>query len=112
MGAFIARILMWVIFGWFIHETIDKFNKHLAISLNPYVGVVIVGLVFVFQEYAIRKWTIQEGSPAGNHSVDRKNRKLFLVIAWSLVIGLLLFVIMIWFGVLYKQIAGGLNLYQ
>ena len=107
MGSFIARILLCLILGWIMYETISKFSKLFALSLNPYLGIAPGALLFILQEYAIRKWMIRDESVSANKSIGPKGHRIFSVLTWSLVICLLLSIMIVWLGVIYKQIVGG-----
>jgi len=60
MGTFIVRAIIWLIFGFFIYETINEFNKLFGLSLNPYFGIIPIALVYVFQEFLLKKWKVNE----------------------------------------------------
>ena len=56
----VARAILFVIFGFFIYETINEFNKLSDLSLNLYFAFVPTILVYVFQEFLIRKMRANE----------------------------------------------------
>ena len=55
MGSFVARAVVYLIFGFFIYEIINEFNKLFGLSLNPYFAIVPAVLVYVVQEFVIKK---------------------------------------------------------
>ena len=108
MGPFIARLLLWFIFGWVIYETIHKFNKLFNLSLNPYLGIIPTIIIFVFQEYSLRKWSMKEDLISPDGTVEQKNRKFYSVITWLLIICFMLFIIIVWLGAIFRQITEGI----
>ena len=61
MAPFAARAIIGLIFGFLIYETINESNKLLGLSLTPYLAFAIVPvvLVYVFQEFVIKKLKLQ-----------------------------------------------------
>jgi hypothetical protein len=104
MGSFIARALLWFIFGFFIHDIINEFNKLFGMNLNPYFAIVPTILFYVFQEFLIKKWTIRKKSTSINDLIERKRDRIFYIIAWLLTICLMLSILIVWLGVTYKAV--------
>lgn len=104
MASLVARVILCIIFGFFIYETINEFNKLFALSLNPYFAIVPTVLVYVAQEWVIRKLNASaRADPICKH-VQPRFDKVFYVIAWILVAILFLVVFAVWAGVIYKGI--------
>jgi hypothetical protein len=83
--AFVARAVLCMIFGFFIHETITEFNKLCGLSLNPYFAIFPTLLLYVFQEVVIRKWRANEKAIPINKPIKQKFDKVFYLIAWIIV---------------------------
>jgi len=111
MGPFIARILLWIIWGWVTYETIAEFNKLFTLSLNPYLGIPPVAFMGIFQEYILRKRTMKKQSVPAINAIEPKSHKMASVMSGLLVIGLLICLLLgmalLWLGVIYKQILEG-----
>ena len=104
MASFVARAILCLIFGFFIYETINEFNKLFGLSLNPYLAIVPAGLVYVFQEFVIKKWRANEEAEPIDKLKEPKIAKVFYFIAWILVASFFLGILVVWAGVIYKQI--------
>ena len=104
MGPFIARALLWFIFGFFIHDIINEFNKICSMNLNPYFAIVPTILFYGFQEFLIKKWAEEKRSASINELTERKIDRIFYIIAWLFIICLMLSILIVWLGVVYKGI--------
>jgi hypothetical protein len=60
MASLVARATLCLIFGFFIYETINEFNKLSGLSLNPYLAIAPAVLVFVSHEVVIKKFGATE----------------------------------------------------
>ena len=104
MGSFIARALLWFIFGFILHDIINEFNKLFVMNLNPYFAIVPTILFYVFQEFLVRRWTISKKSASINELVDQKRDRIFYIIAWLFTIFFMLSILIVWLGLTYKAI--------
>jgi hypothetical protein len=104
MASLVARAILCLIFGFFIYETINEFNKLSGLSLNPYVAIVPTVLVFVFQEFVIKKFRANEKAVPIKKPARPKIDKVYYFIAWILVALFFLTIFAVWAGVIYKQI--------
>jgi hypothetical protein len=104
MASFVARAILCLIFGFFIYETIDEFNKIFGLSLNPYFAIVPAVLVYASQEFVIKRWKSNEKAVAINKPVEPRIDKVFYVIAWLLLAIFLFVTFAVWAGVIYKAI--------
>ena len=104
MGSFVGRAILCLIFGFFIYETINEFNKLLGLSLNPYFAIVPAVLVYVFQEFVIKILRANEEAVLINKPMEPRIDKVFYFMAWILVVSFFLGIFVFWAGVIYKQI--------
>ena len=107
MASFVAKVALCLIFGFFIYETINELNKLFRLSLNPYFAIIPAALVYVFQEFVIKKWksNVKE-FPVETPTEARVNKIIFFV-TWLLVAGFFLGILVVWAGAIYKQIIKG-----
>jgi hypothetical protein len=106
MASLVARAILCLIFGFFIYETINEFNKLSGLSLNPYFAIAPAVLVFVSQEYLIKKLRATEKTVPIRESAGTPNDKVFYFIAWIFLAFFFLAALAVWAGVIYKQIIG------
>jgi hypothetical protein len=104
MVSLVARAILCLIFAFFIYETISEFNKLFGLSLNPYFAIAPAVLVFVFQEFVIKKFRAPEKTVPIKESAGTATDKVFYFIAWILVAIFFLAVLALWAGVICKQI--------
>ena len=104
MGPFIARALLWFIFGFFIHDIISEFNKICGMNLNPYFAIVPTILFYGFQEFLIKKWAEEKKATSINELTERKRDRIFYIIAWLFIVCLMLSILIVWLGVIYKGV--------
>ena len=105
MAPFAARALIGLIFGFFIYETINESNNLFRLSLSPYLAFAIVPavLVYVFQEYVIKKLRACEKAMAINKFVERRIDKFIYIFTWIFLSILVIFSFAIWAGAIYKM---------
>ena len=106
MASFVARAILCLIFGFFIYETINEFNRLSGLSLNPYFAIVPTVLVYVVQEFVIKKLRANEKAVPIKKPVGPKVDKVYYFIAWILVAIFFLAIFVVWAGVICKQIIG------
>lgn len=104
MPSLVARAILCIILGFFIYETINQFNKLFGLSLNPYFAIVPTVLVYVLQEWVIRKLRASERADPIDKPMQPRFDKVFYVIAWMLIAILFLVVFAVWAGVIFKEI--------
>ncbi len=104
MASLVARAVLCLIFGFFIYETINEFNKLFGLSLNPYFAIVPAVLVYVVQEFVIKKLRANEKAVPINKPMEPKIDKVYYFIAWILVAIFFLAILVVWAGMIYKQI--------
>ena len=103
MAPFAARAILFLIFGFFIYETINEFNKLFGLSLNPYLAIVPAVLVYVFQEFVINKLRAYEKAIAISKLMEKRIDKVIYLLAWVFLSILVIFSFVIWAGAIYKQ---------
>ena len=111
MAPFAARAILFLIFGFFIYETINEFNKLFGLSLNPYLAIVPAVLVYVFQEFVINKLRAYEKASPITKPMGKRIDKVFYLLAWVLLSIFLLSILIIWAGSIYKQSIRGYSDY-
>jgi hypothetical protein len=104
MGSFVGRAILCLIFGFSIYETINEFNKLFDLSLNPFFAIVPAVLVYVFQEFVIKKLRASEEAVPIYKPMETKIDKVFYFMVWILVVSFILGILVVWAGVIYKQI--------
>jgi len=104
MASFIARAILWFIFGFFLFYTTEEFNRLFALSTNPYFAIIPAVLVYGFQEFMLKKWKTKGDVVSTNAAVESKFGKIFFILAWILIASLFLCIIIVWAGVIYKEI--------
>ena len=102
MAPFVARAILCLIFGFFIYEIINEFNKLFGLSLNPYFAIVPAGLVYVVQEFVIKKLKANEKALSISKPMKPKFDKVFYFIAWILLAIFFLVILVVWAGLIYK----------
>ena len=104
MASLVARALLCLIFGFFIYETINQFNKLFGLFLNPHFAIVPAVLVFVIQEFLIKRLRVNEKAVPIHKPTQPRTDKLFYFIAWILLAIFFLVILVVWAGVIYKEI--------
>ena len=72
MVSLVVRAILCLIFGFFIYETINEFNKLSGLSLNPYLAIVPSVLAYVVQEFVIKKLRANEKAVPINKPMEPK----------------------------------------
>ena len=104
MATFIARAILWLIIGYFLFYTTKEFNRLFALSINPYFAIIPAVIVSGFQEVMLKRGRAKEEVVSNNATIESKFRKVFPVIAWILIVSLFLCIVIVWVGVIYKEI--------
>jgi len=110
MAPFAARAILCLIFGFFIYETINEFNKLFALSLNPCFAIVAAVLVYVLQEFIIKLRAYEKASPIAK-PMQKRIDKVFYLLAWVLLSIFFLGIFILWAGMIYKQSIRGYSDY-
>jgi len=103
MVSFVARAILWFIFAFILFDSIKEFNKLFNLSLNPYFAFVPAVLNYLFQEYIIKKWKINQ------ETHTKIMDKILFFVGWIFIGSVCLCVLVVWALVIYKaSIKGGL----
>jgi len=105
MAPFAARAIISLIFGFLIYEAINEFNKLFGLSLNPYLVLAIIpaGLVYVFQEFVIKKLRANEKVVPINRPMNTRIDKVWYFFTWVLLSIFFILILVICAGAIYKQ---------
>ena len=104
MASFIARAILWLIFAFFLFETVKEFNKLFSLSINPYLAIIPVVLMYGFQEFMVKKKKAYGETESTNNIIEARFGRVFYVMSGIFVIVFLLFIVLVWAGVIYKSI--------
>jgi len=104
MSAFIARAILWFIIAVILFDTTREFNNLFDLSLNPYFAFVPFVLVYGFQEFMIKKRTANEKAVSNSNAQESILTKVAHIGVWIIVASLFLGILIVWGGVIYKQI--------
>ena len=107
MASFIARIALYLIFGFIIYETIGEFNKLFSLTLNPYTAIIPVVPIWIFQELLTKEKRANDQATPMNRPMEPRPNRVIYVVAWVLVATFFLGILFIWAGAIYKQIIKG-----
>ena len=107
MVRYIARAILWFIFAFILFDTIKEFNRLFGLSLNPYSAIVPAVLIYVFQEFMLKRWKTHEKAAITGNSIQSITIKIFYVMVWIMVASLFLGIIIVWAAVIYKNIITG-----
>jgi hypothetical protein len=103
MGPFIARALMWLVFGFFTANIINEF-KLFNIPVSWYAVMVPVILLFGLQEAILKRLEIKRKTLTDADIQKSKTFKLLYILVWIFVICLLPSIPLVWWGVIKKTI--------
>lgn len=104
MAHFAARAIIGIIFGFLFYETINESNKVFGLSLSPYLAFTIVPavLIYVFQEFVIKKLRDYVKAIAITEPMERRIDKVIYLLTWVFLFILVIFAFVIWAGAIYK----------
>jgi hypothetical protein len=103
MAPFIARAILWLIFGFILFYSIKEFNKLFSLSINPYYAIIPAVLNFFYGEYIFKKWKfIQETQ--SKKSTESRIEKIVLFMGCIIVGSVILCVLIVWALGIYKNI--------
>jgi hypothetical protein len=107
MIPFIARAFLWLTFGFLSTDIINEF-KLFGRPLPFYAVMGPAMLFFGLQEAILKRLEIKQKSSTGPEFVQSRLFKIFYIVMWIFVIGLLLTIPLVWWGLIKKAtIAGG-----
>lgn len=106
MGPFIARAILWLVFGFFVTDIINEF-KLFDTSVPLYAVMGPVMLFFALQEAYLKRLEIKRKSSSGAEFIETKTFKIFYIIMWMFFICLMLGIPLVWWGVIKKFITTG-----
>lgn len=110
MTAFIARAVLWLIFGFFATDIINEFRLF-DMPVQWYAVMGPVMLMFGLQEAVLKRLEIKRVASTDPDFAESRWFKIFYIAMWIFVICLLAGIPIIWWGVIKKTITGssGLN---
>jgi len=106
MGAFIARAVLWLIFGLIASDIINEFNSF----GRPVPWYVVIGPVMLFfglQEAFLKRLEIKRQFSSEPEFDQSRWFKISYVLMWIFVICLLASIPLVWWGLLKKAITAG-----
>jgi hypothetical protein len=103
MGPFIARAVLWLVFGFFVTDIINEF-KWFDKPVQWYAVMGPVMLLFGLQEVFLKRLEIKRKSLTNNEIQESKAFKIFYILVWIFVICLLIGIPVVWWGVIKKTI--------
>jgi hypothetical protein len=106
MAAFIARAVLWLIFGFVLTDIFNEFKVFDA-PLPLYAVLGPVMLFFALQEIFLKRLEIKRKSSKGVEFFETKTFKIFYILVWIFAICLLLGIPILWWGVIKKFITAG-----
>ena len=109
MTSFIARAVLWLIFGFFVTEITNEF-KVFRVPVPWYSVMGPVMLLFGLQEALLKRLEIKRRSSTDTDLAQSKWFKIFYVAMWIFAICMLISIPLVWWGVIKKAITAGNNL--
>ena len=106
MTAFIARVLLWLIFGYFVTDIINE----LKVFDEPVRWYAVVGpvmLLFGLQESFLKRLEIKRQSSTDSEFEQSIWFRTLCVVMWIFVICLLISIPLVWWGLIKKAITAG-----
>ena len=103
MASFIARVILWVCFAFIFVETVREMNTLFNLSFNPSWALIPAILIYLFQEFMIKKWRVREES-ATQKLTETTAEKILYIMAWFIVGILFLCILIVWALAIYNQI--------
>ena len=106
MGPFIARAVLWLIFGFFVTNIINEFRLFdMPVPWYAVMGPIM--LLFGLQEAVLKRMEIKRVSAPDDKFVESRWFKILYIAMWIFVICLLVSSPIVWWGVIKKTITGG-----
>ncbi|MEJ2727239.1 MAG: hypothetical protein P8185_01800 [Deltaproteobacteria bacterium] len=106
MTSFIARAVLWLIFAFFVIDVINE-SKVFSVPVPWYSVMGPVMLLFGLQEAVLKRLEIKRKSSTDPELAQSKWFKIFYVAMWIFVIGLLISIPLVWWGVIKKATTAG-----
>ena len=109
MAPFIARAVLWLVFGFFVTDIINEF-KLFDMPVRWYAVMGPIMLLFGLQEAVLKRLEIKRVSSTDPDFDESKLFKIFYIAMWIFVICLLVGIPIVWWGVIKKTITGSSSL--
>jgi hypothetical protein len=106
MTSFIARAVLWLIFGFFVTDIINEF-KVFGVPVPWYSVMGPVMLLFGLQEAVLKRLEITRKSSTDPEFDESRWFKIFYVAMWIFVICMLISIPLVWWGAIKKAITAG-----
>ena len=103
MVPFIARAVLWLIFGFFVFNIINEFRLFDR-PVRWYAVMLPVMLLFGLQEAVLKRMEIKRVSATDPQFLESRWFKIFYVAMWIFVICLLVSIPIVWWGAIKKAI--------
>jgi hypothetical protein len=103
MGPFIARAVLWLIFGFFVINIINEFRLF-DMPVRWYTVMLPVMLLFGLQEAVLKRIEIKRVSATDPQFLESRWFKILYVAMWVFVICLLVSIPIVWWGAIKKAI--------
>ena len=104
MGPFIARAVLWLVFGFFLTDIINEF-KWFKMPVRWYAVMGPVLLLFGLQEAFLKRLEIKRKSLTDTEIQESKAFKFFYILVWVIVTFLLIGIPIVWWGAIKKTIS-------
>ena len=106
MAAFIARAVLWLVFGFFVTNIINEFRLFdMPVPWYAVMGPVM--LLFALQEAVLKRLEIKRVAATNSEFLESRWFKIFYVVMWIFVICLLVSIPIVWWAVIKKAVTGG-----
>ena len=109
MGPFIARAVLWLVFGFFLTDIINEF-KWFKMPVRWYAVMGPVLLLFGLQEAVLKRLEIKRRFEANPEFEESTLFKIFYIAMWIFVVCLAISIPIVWWGAIKKAITGGNSL--
>jgi hypothetical protein len=109
MGSFIARAVLWLVFGFFLTDIINEFKAFdMPVPLYAVMGSVM--LLFGLQEALLKRLKIKRRFEADAEFEESTLFKFFYIAMWIFVVCLVISIPIVWWGAIKKAITEGNSL--
>ena len=109
MAPFIARAVLWLVFGFFVTDIINEL-KLFNMRVRWYAVMGPIMLLFGLQEAVLKRLEIKRVSSTSPDFDESRLFKIFYIAMWIFVICLLIGIPIVWWGVIKKTITGSSTL--
>ena len=106
MTPFIARAVLWLVFGFFVTDIINEFRVfRVPIPWHSVMGTVM--LLFGLQEAVLKRLEINRKSSTDPEFEETGLFKICYIFIWIFVICMLLSIPLVWWGIIKKATTAG-----